>query len=219
MPSLPKVTWYFDVVSPYAYFQCLRLPEVERVAAVRRVPVLFAGLLDRWGQLGPAEIVPKRRFTFRYAVWHAARAGVPFRLPPAHPFNPLRLLRLAVALDARADAVERIFGFVWAEGRSADDPAQWQSLCRSLGVEDGDALVGRPEVKEGLRANGEEAIARDVFGVPTFVTEDGEIFWGEDATPMLLDHLAGHPVMTGDEMRRADRLPAAAARRVTPRGG
>lgn len=213
MNDKPVVDWYFDVVSPYAYFQSERLDRVERVATVRRVPVLFAGLLEHWGQLGPAEIVPKRRFTFRYAIWHAARLGLPLRLPPGHPFNPLRLLRLAAAFEGRPDVVAAVFRFVWAEGLSADDPAAWRALCGRLGVDDGDALVARPDVKTRLLENGREAISRNVFGVPTFVTPDGEIFWGEDATDMLLDHLAGAPLLRSAEMLRADTLPVAKSRR------
>lgn len=213
MNDKPVVDWYFDVVSPYAYFQSERLDRVERVATVRRVPVLFAGLLEHWGQLGPAEIVPKRRFTFRYAIWHAARLGLPLRLPPGHPFNPLRLLRLAAAFEGRPDVVAVVFRFVWAEGLSADDPAAWRALCGRLGVDDGDALVARPDVKTRLLENGREAISRNVFGVPTFVTPDGEIFWGEDATDMLLDHLAGAPLLRSAEMLRADTLPVAKSRR------
>ena len=59
MLRTPTLDWYFDVISPFAYLQFQRLREVEARAQVRRVPVLFAGLLEHWGQKGPAEIVPK----------------------------------------------------------------------------------------------------------------------------------------------------------------
>ncbi|MBK8016688.1 MAG: 2-hydroxychromene-2-carboxylate isomerase [Betaproteobacteria bacterium] len=213
-PNLSS-TGYFDVISPFSYFQHERLNEVEAVADVRRVPVLFAGLLQHWGQLGPAEIAPKRRFTFRYAVWYADRMGIPFRLPPGHPFNPIRLLRLMVAFDGRADVVSRVFRFVWAEGRTSDDPEAWRALCTELGVADGDEFIGRQTVKDGLRMNGERALSRNVFGVPTFVAPDGESFWGVDATDMLLDHLSGAPVMGSAEMARVDALPVAKSR-LTP---
>ena len=215
MPAKPQLDWYFDVISPFSYFQHERLNEVEAVADVRRVPVLFAGLLQHWGQLGPAEIAPKRRFTFRYAVWYADRMGIPFRLPPGHPFNPIRLLRLMVAFDGRADVVSRVFRFVWAEGQTSDDPEAWRALCTELGVADGDEFIGRQTVKDGLRTNGERALSRNVFGVPTFVTADGESFWGVDATDMLLDHLSGAPVMASAELARVDALPVAKSR-LTP---
>lgn len=212
MTMRPVVDWYFDVISPYAYLQAERLSEVDAVADVRCVPILFAGLLERWGQKGPAEIAPKRRFTYRYFVWEATRRGLSPKVPPAHPFNPLKLLRLAAALDARRDAVLEIFRFVWRDGMSADDPASWKLLCERLGVPDADARIAAAEVKARLRENGEKATASNVFGVPTFVTTDGEVFWGEDSTAMLLDYLAGAPVFRSSEMQRGDDLPMAAQR-------
>ncbi len=208
----PVVDWYFDVISPFAYLQAERLDEVEAVADVRCVPILFAGLLERWGQKGPAEIAPKRRFTYRYFLWAATRRGLQPRVPPAHPFNPLKLLRLAVALEARRDAVLEIFRFVWRDGLTADDPASWQSLCARLGVHDAETCIAAPEIKARLRDNGAAAAASGVFGVPSFVTADGELFWGDDATAMLLDYLAGAPVFDSPEMQGADDLPMAAQR-------
>lgn len=212
MGDRPVVEWYFDVISPFAYLQAERLEEVEAVADVRCVPVLFAGLLERWGQKGPAEIAPKRRFTYRYFVWAASRRGLAPKMPPAHPFNPLKLLRLAIALGATREVVLEIFRFVWRDGSSADDPAAWRRLCDRLGVTDAESLPAAPEVKARLRANGERAVASGVFGVPTFVTADGEIFWGEDATGMLLDYLAGAPVFQAPAMQDADAVPMAAQR-------
>ncbi len=212
MGTRPVVDWYFDVISPFAYLQAERLAEVEAVAEVRCVPILFAGLLERWGQKGPAEIAPKRRFTYRYFVWAATRRGLTPKVPPAHPFNPLKLLRLAIALDARRDAVLDIFRFVWRDGMSSDDPASWKLLCDRLGVPDADARIAAPEVKARLRENGERATGAGVFGVPTFVTADGEVFWGEDSTAMLLDYLSGAPVFRTAEMNGADDLPMAAQR-------
>src|SRR5215471_16300488 len=95
-----QATWYFDVISPFAY---LALGEIEalaqRIDLVYR-PILFAALLERWRHLGPAEIPPKRLHTYRLCVFEAERRGISLRFPPYHPFNPLKPLRLLVALDA-----------------------------------------------------------------------------------------------------------------------
>ena len=203
----PVVYWYFDPISPFAWLQSERLGEVCAAAEVQCRPVLFAGLLERWGQKGPAEIAPKRRFTYRYACWSAARRGLPFKAPPAHPFNPLRLLRLAVAAGPSPEVARAVCRFVWCEGKSSDDQAAFQALGRSLGIADGEAAVSDPAVKTALMDNGQRARAGGVFGVPTFLTADGELFWGEDATDMLLDWLAGAAVFRGAEMARADGLP------------
>ncbi|MEO1458067.1 MAG: DsbA family protein, partial [Pseudomonadota bacterium] len=81
--------WYFDFISPYAYLQFARLPELPDDVTVTLRPVLFAGLLEHWGQLGPAEIPMKRVHTGMVTRWRAEARGLPFRPPPRHPFNPL----------------------------------------------------------------------------------------------------------------------------------
>jgi 2-hydroxychromene-2-carboxylate isomerase len=206
-----SVTWYFDFISPYAWFQAERFAHLPAGITLQCRPVLFAGLLEHWGQLGPAEIAPKRVFTYRYVVWRAAQLGLPCQPPPAHPFNPLKLLRLAVLLDAQHAQVLRLFRFVWSEGRLPDDAQAWAALLDELGAPDADAKLGEPQVKERLRRNGEEAIAQGVFGVPTAVI-DGELFWGVDASDMLFDYIAGDPVFTSEQMRRAQTLPIGKAR-------
>jgi 2-hydroxychromene-2-carboxylate isomerase len=206
-----RVDWYFDFISPYAWLQAELLrdppPSIELVCR----PVLFAGLLDHWGQLGPAEIEPKRRFTYRYALWRASRMGLACMAPSAHPFNPLRLLRLAIVLGCEREAMLRLFRFVWTEGRRPDDDADWAALIAELGVREADARIAAPEVKLQLRRNTDEAIARGVFGVPTLVV-DGELFWGVDATDMALDYIASDALFDSAEMRRADTLPRSAQR-------
>ena len=95
MKDVVKVSWVFDVISPFAYLAFPQLSRLPAHVSVELVPVLFAGLLQHFGQLGPAEIPSKRRFTYRFALWRARQLGLPMRMPPAHPFNPLALLRLA----------------------------------------------------------------------------------------------------------------------------
>src|SRR5690606_19570441 len=185
----PSADWYFDFVSPFSYLQfAAELPRLRERLDITLVPVLFAGLLNHWGQKGPAEIPPKRVFTFQFCAWSAGKRGVPFRLPPRHPFNPLGALRLAVALDAREDAVAGIFRFIWGEGHDASDPAEWAALAHRLGVADADALVARDDVKRRLRDNTERAVAAGAYGVPTLAV-GGRTFWGADATGMVHDYL------------------------------
>jgi 2-hydroxychromene-2-carboxylate isomerase len=198
-----QVDWYFDFISPFAYLASQRLPDG---VDLRPVPVLFAGLLDHWHTRGPAEIPPMRRFTFRHVAWIAERDGIPLRLPPCHPFNPLPLLRLALLLDGDAALVRRLFRFVWAEGSSSDDPGAWEALTAELGVDDAEARIAAPEVKARLRDNTERAIGQGVFGVPTFVVDD-ELFWGYDALPFLAEVVADPARLRVPALRAADALP------------
>lgn len=208
---MPQVDWYFDFISPYAWLQAETLDRLPAGTVLICKPVLFAGLLEHWGQLGPAEIPPKRTFTYRYVVWRAHQLGLPVCPPPYHPFNPLALLRLAIVLGGERRSVLRLFRFVWSEGKVADDPAAWRALIEELGVPDADARVATPEVKEQLRRNGEEAVARGVFGVPALLV-DGMLFWGADATDMAADYLRGDPIFASEQMRRAESLPLGRSR-------
>jgi 2-hydroxychromene-2-carboxylate isomerase len=208
-----RVSWYFDFISPFAWLQAERLQHLRGRLELDCRPVLFAGLLEHWGQLGPAEIAPKRVYTYRYVVWRAAALGLSVRLPAAHPFNPLPLLRLAVALDCDFTHILRLFRFVWSEGRVPDDAPAWRALVEELEMPDADARIAQPEVKAQLRRNGEEAVARGVFGVPTAVVGDA-LFWGEDSTDMLLDYLAGDALFASPQMDRAGQLPIGQARRA-----
>ncbi|HSD60186.1 MAG TPA: DsbA family protein, partial [Burkholderiales bacterium] len=175
-------------------------------------PVLFAGLLDAWGHKGPAEIPAKRRFTYRQVVWVAKRDGIPLRFPRAHPFNPLRPMRLALALGCARETVGVIFRFIWEEGRLVEDDAEWAELARRLGIADADARISSPEVKAALRRNGEDAVAAGVFGVPSFVA-NGEVFWGYDGGAMFLDYLRDPAAFLSGEQARVAHLPAASVRR------
>ena len=203
--------WYFDFISPFAYLQSEQLHRLAPYVQLRYRPVLFAGLLKHWGQKGPAEVEPKRQFTFEFAIWQAARMGIPFKMPPMHPFNPLALLRLATAADSRPEIVQTIFRFVWQDGRLPDTPLEWFELTSLLGLPNADAQISASRVKDDLRAATDTAIARGVFGVPTLIIDD-RLFWGLDATDMALDYLQGAPIFGSDAFARGRDVPVGAVR-------
>jgi 2-hydroxychromene-2-carboxylate isomerase len=208
---MPSADWYFDFVSPFSYLQCELLPKLERSLRIRYRPVLFAGLLKALDHRGPAEIPAKRRFTYRHVVWRAQALGVPLKFPAAHPFNPLPLLRLAIVADCEPEAVRRIFRFVWRDGRMGDLPIEWEELKVELCIPDADERIAAQEVKDALRRNTEEAVARGVFGVPTLAIGD-ELFWGVDATQMAADFVSAGCRYIDPEMLRVASLPEAAVR-------
>lgn len=200
---MKAIDCYLDFISPWAYLAFERLPQALLGLSyeVRYQPVLFAGLLKHHGQLGPAEIAPKRDWTFRHVLWQAREHGIELRLPAAHPFNPLPLLRLAWACARRGApnryVMETIFHHVWRSGAAADDGARLAQLEQALAP----ALDPRGEAaRQALRTATDAAIAAGVFGVPSFVV-DGRLYWGGDALPMLRAHLAG-----GDEGAALDAI-------------
>ena len=199
---MKHIVFHFDFVSPYAMLAFERLPQaLEGIShRVEYRPVLFGAMLKTAGNLGPAEIPGKREWTYRQVQWLAHKSGVAFDMPARHPFNPIGLLRLALACsDARDGGAvnrhvcEQIFRHVWNGGGDAADGARLAVLTERLTPRRdpaGDA------VKAELRVNTEAATAAGVFGVPS-MTVDGRVFWGVDALPMLADYLRGEAWFDG----------------------
>jgi 2-hydroxychromene-2-carboxylate isomerase len=173
---------------------------------------LFAGLLKHHGQLGPAEIAPKRDWTYRHVLWLAQHDGVALQLPATHPFNPLGLLRLALACDVDGTpnryVCERIFRHVWCSGADAADAQRLQVLTQQLAPARDPAGA---EVKAQLKAHTEEAIAAGVFGVPSFAL-DGKLFWGYDALPMLRAWMQGDAWFDGPGWSAVDDVTSSLTR-------
>ena len=182
-----KITWYFDFISPFSYLQQARFGHFPQEIVVQAKPILFAGLLNHWEHKGPAEIPPKRIFSYQHVVWLGKKHGTPLRMPPAHPFNPLRALRLAIVLKNDLSVIDKIFNYIWRDGLSVNDDAAWFEFAATLGVDKPDVLTSQTEVKQQLRQNTEAAIESGVFGVPSIIA-DGHLFWGFDATDMYLDY-------------------------------
>ncbi|HLY51482.1 MAG TPA: 2-hydroxychromene-2-carboxylate isomerase [Steroidobacteraceae bacterium] len=211
-----KVSWVFDVLSPFAYLGIGDLERLPPGVVVEYVPVLLAAILTHCGQKGPAEIPSKRRFTYRFVLWQARQKGLPIRFPRAHPFNPLAALRLVIAAGSDRRAATTVLEAVFRDGRDLSDPAALAEVARGLGIADAERTLGDPAVKQRLRANTDWAIAQGVFGVPTLVIGK-ELFWGQDALGMALDYLADPRAFEDREMRRAESLPIGVERAHTPK--
>ena len=189
--------FWFDPISPFAYLAFERLPEaLEGLSyGVAYRPILFGALLKHWDHKGPAEIEPKRAWTFRQVHWLAQRHGIAMQTPAQHPFNPLALLRLAHACagpDGRPNrhVCGAILRHVWqGEGADANDPGRLAALTQRL------APARDPqgeEVKRALKEATDAAIARGLFGVPTLGLGE-RLFWGFDALDMVADAMRDHP--------------------------
>ena len=192
---MKQVVFHFDVVSPFAYLAFERLPQVLEGCsiAVDYRPMLFAAALKHHGQKGPAEVDSKRAWTFRHVHWLAHRHGIVLQTPAVHPFNPLPLLRLALACGSNRRVVEALFRHVWIGGHDAQDTERLAELTARL---EPPVNPSSEPVKQMLRGSTDAAIADGVFGVPTFVL-DGRHFWGLDSLEMLRGALQSDPWFDG----------------------
>jgi 2-hydroxychromene-2-carboxylate isomerase len=192
---MKHIEFWFDVISPYAWLAFQRLPQALEGLSVEVAyqPVLLAGLLSHWGSKGPAEIEPKRAWTYRQVAWLAHEQGTPLQLPRPHPFNPLALQRLALAAAPAGGTpnrrtVEQLFRHVWCrDGADPIEPVALAALAAAVAPQRdpaGDA------VKAELRQRTQAAAEAGLFGVPTLVC-DGRAYFGQDALPMLRAALTG----------------------------
>ncbi|MGH8780472.1 2-hydroxychromene-2-carboxylate isomerase [Paraburkholderia sp.] len=202
--------WLFDFVSPFSYLLLEQQDKWPNLPFLP-VPVSLFELYGHWGQRVGYEIPAKRVFTYRHALFRAEQLGIPFRMPPAHPFNPLKPLLLAVAAKADLACVREIFRFIWREGRDPSTDEGFALLCERIGVSDGQALIERDETKAQLQHNTASAISLGVYGVPTFRLND-QLFWGEDALPMVLYCARTPNWLESKEVKRISSLPSGLAK-------
>jgi len=209
---MKKIDWYFDFISPFAYLSLKRFNTLPEDIEINPIPILFAGLLNHYDTKGPAEIKRMREYTFRHIVWLAQQYQIPLTLPPAHPFNPLKYLRLSLLVENDLKAVESIFDFIWKEGRSAENETDWNTLSKALNITDLESKISQQTIKDQLLQNTQNAVKTGIFGVPTFVVDD-ELFFGQDSMAFLNEYLQNPEILHSKAMSSADSLPEGITRK------
>lgn len=213
---MTTIVFYLDFISPYAYLAFDELPKQLMGISHRVVyrPILFGAVLNHHGHMGPAEIPGKREWTYRQVLWLGKQMGVKLDMPLAHPFNPLSLLRLAVACSddgaPNRYVCETIFRYVWQGGHAADDANRFAELSTGLAPK---RDIQDEEVKIQLKNNTEQAIAKGVFGVPTFAI-DNKLFWGLDALPMVRQCIEKNPLFDQEDWQSAETIKTGITRKA-----
>ena len=207
---MKHLTFYLDFISPYAYLAFHALPAalMGQSYAVTYKPVFLGALLKHNAMLGPAEVPPKRDWIYRQVQWLAQQHDLALDMPAVHPFNPLGLLRLAVACQAQGHpnryVCETLFRHVWQGGLDAADPARLALVTTELSPS---RQADDDTVKAQLKGHGDQAIAAGVFGVPA-IEVDGKVFWGLDSLPMLRSYLAGDPWFSDARWNAVSHVPS-----------
>lgn len=197
--------FYFDYISPYAYFSWLEIGQLcERYnIQLQAHPVVFGKLLDHWGQLGPAEVRPKKAALYRYCDRYARLHGFNFNPPACHPFNPLPALRLSLPEVCGTDQQHRLIGAIfeagWSCGADLSCRDTLADILRKQGLDSESMLaaIDSDGIKQALKHTTEQAICRDVFGVPSFIIDD-QLFWGNDQLEHIELYLQGNDPLDAD---------------------
>ena len=192
------VEFFFDVGSPTSYLAWTQIRGIaERAGAeVAWRPVLVGAVFQATGNASPVTVPAKAKYMLRDLARYAARYGVPFTFNPKFPINTLTLMRGATGLQMRRpDALETyldaVFRAFWADAADMGDPAVVGGVLAGAGLDPREilALASDQEVKDRLKADTEAAVARGLFGVPTFLVGK-EMFFGQDRLDFVAEALA-----------------------------
>lgn len=201
MARQPTLEFWYEFASTYSYLAAARIEASAAAAgvAVRWRPFLLGPIFASQGwTTSPFNLYPaKGRAMWRDVERMAASQGLaPLTRPDPFPVNSLSAVRVAVLgqdQDWLVPFSKAVFSASFAEGRSIAEPASVAAILDTLGL-DGTQTV-RAAAAEGnktrLRVNVEEARSRGIFGAPTFLTEDGELFWGNDRLEQALEWAVG----------------------------
>lgn len=194
-----KVEFIWDFVSTPCYIAWKSIEPMVTVAGgeVIRTPVLCGGIFKATGNPGPLVIPAKREWYARDLEMWAKRRGVPLRVSPFMPVRSLPLMRGSLVADERGEGrqyCDAIFDAVYTQERNLNDMELVKQTLREARL-DADAYlqgIERADIKQKLTRNTEEAVARGVFGVPSFFVGK-ELFFGQDRLEFVVEALEALP--------------------------
>jgi 2-hydroxychromene-2-carboxylate isomerase len=187
--DMPSLDFWFDFASTYSYPAALRIAPLAATAGVtvRFRPFLLGPIFKAQGwDSSPFNLYPaKGRYMWRDLERLCADLSLPFRQPETFPQPSLLAARFALVGLAEGWGEEfcrAVFRAEFAEASQIDDVATLARLLTPFGINPNDVLAkaqSEPN-KRRLRDETQTAQQLGVFGAPTFVTADGELFWGND---------------------------------------
>ena len=196
MANTPALDFWFEFASTYSYPAAMRIGALARARGVivRWRPFLLGPVFKAQGwDNSPFNIYPvKGRYMWRDLERICAAAGLPFVRPAVFPQNTILAARVALVALAEGwgeDFSRAVYAAEFGEGRDIGAPGLIADILTALG-RDADAVITRAQADDNklmLRKNTEEAQALDIFGAPSIVTADGELFWGNDRLEAALD--------------------------------
>ncbi|MEO5671760.1 MAG: 2-hydroxychromene-2-carboxylate isomerase [Ramlibacter sp.] len=196
-----SVDFFFDVGSPAAYLAWTQMPKIAAATGARvdYKPMLLGGVFQATANKSPMEVPAKGSYMLKDLERFAKRYEVLFNHNPHFPINTLTLMRGATGLLMRDASKlvpygDAVYTAIWVDGKNMNDPAIVGAVLQAAGFDPMAllAMTAEPEVKDRLKSITQDAVARGVFGAPTFFV-DGQMYWGQDRLDFVQQALKATP--------------------------
>ena len=181
-----KVEFFFDVGSPASYLAWTQLESIAQRTNAKIIwrPMLLGAVFQATGNASPAAVPAKGAYMLKDLKHFSNIYGVPFNFNPFFPLNTMHLMRGATAYLEEPEFqtyLAAIFNALWSEQLNMESPEVVAEVLTKAGIDVTDfmARISETEVKERLKDSTEEAVARGVFGAPSFFV-NCEMFFGQD---------------------------------------
>jgi 2-hydroxychromene-2-carboxylate isomerase len=198
---MPNLEFWYDFASTYSYLAAMRIEDLAKARGVTLAcrPFLLGPIFKEQGwNASPFHLYPKKGgYMVRDLERLAASRGLTFKLPANFPQNGVYAARLAMmgADEGWTPAFSReVYLAQFRDGADIADSAVLAKALSAVG-QNAETLLQRAQeqpVKDALRAQAAEAQSIGIFGAPTFITEDRELFWGDDRLEQALDWAVRH---------------------------
>lgn len=193
-----SLEFYFDFGSPTAYLAHKRLQQLAARYPLEVIyrPMLLGGVFKATGNNSPVAIPAKGKYMLEHDLPRfSQRYGVELNVNPYFPINTLNLMRGAIAaqrLGCSADYINAMYDAVWVRSLNMGEPEVVAKVLAEAGLDAAAImdLAQDPEIKAELIAATDAAVARDIFGTPTFFM-DGEMYFGQDRLDFVEAALRG----------------------------
>ena len=194
--SRPALDFWFEFASTYSYPAAMRIGALAKAANVelRWRPFLLGPIFKEQGwETSPFNLHPaKGRYMWRDLARICEAQGLRFRQPEPFPqwsLLPARVALVGLQADWGEDFVRAVYSAEFGEGRQINDQAVVADILKSLNVDPQSVLASAQsdDTKTRLRDQIEEARRLNIFGAPSFITQDGELFWGNGRLEAALD--------------------------------
>jgi 2-hydroxychromene-2-carboxylate isomerase len=181
---MKRVEFFFDLSSPYSYLASTQLPAIceRNHAQLIYRPMVLGAVFKAAGNDMPARVPGKAKWMLRDLQRWAHEYNVPFVFSSHFPVNAIKAMRLILVDEHKTAEVTRAaFSAMWADNRNIAEPAELAAIAERGGLDPAHALaaIEEPALKDKLRANTDDAIARNAFGAPAIIVGE-ELFWGND---------------------------------------